>query len=411
MTCGIRRPAGQIRIGIPTIIQAGRRANQIYLHVQVGNVGLFDRHAQGVCRAVHAEALAAHQSRTPQRQQALGRVEWRLDEDFRHIAGLILFAVGDQGDFFLFHVSGWRPAASAHPARHLGAIGSAAVIEYRRGDAIGAAFRRLEGTASRLRAGFYRARLHDSLHFLPGAALVLPLQARRGQLDGAAGYGSAVEIGDDRVDAQRVATLHEHALAAEPNVEFRGMDQQQRAGRPGLPVHVHHGRFGGDAGWFGGTDPIEVKPQCMFAGCIRLGIEGLGCGVLFGPVAALVAPEDPPGGPLAEGEIVPARWAVVAGGGGHAPGHVRAGQCAAGVVAGGDIDRRKVAHEVWTLTGRRLHLELRPAEFLNLDSVSMPAPRALQGKLDTGVAKIHGVWQRDDQIEAAQPSDRGRSVE
>ena len=91
---------------IALVIGARRRAHQIHLDIQVGDMAFFNGHFQGSGAILDLEAFGIQDAAAVDCQQAFGRAEGRLDQDLGDIAGLVGFLVGDQGDLFLFDLPG-----------------------------------------------------------------------------------------------------------------------------------------------------------------------------------------------------------------------------------------------------------------------------------------------------------------
>ena len=264
---------------------------------------------QGVGWLIHAEALAVDHAFATQSQQSLGGHERRLHQDLSRVAGLVLLSIGYQLDVLLFHLVDGRALSPTHPTRDLSQIAATTPIGDGSADAIGAALRRLHATTHRLLFGSEDESLLVHLLLAPLALGVLPFQAHRAHFHGPVFYRFAIEIGDDDVNLDRIAKLHESALGAQAHVEIGGMHQQVRGGGPGLAVDVHHRGFRRNAGGLRRIDRLEVDAQVVSTRCVGYAFVGPDLGVVQLRLAP-PAEQAPPGDPDAEGEIVPVGWLV-----------------------------------------------------------------------------------------------------
>ena len=406
---------------------AAGRAEQVDLHVQVGNEPLRDRHFQGVGRPVQREAFGGGQPVPAQGEHPLGREEGRLHQDARAVAGPVVVAVRDQPHLLPRHAVVGPVAAAGHPARQLGPIAPAGSVGDLGGDAVGAAARRGEGAGSERAGGRARvgrglgvrgggahgAFLHLPLDLLPLAAALLPVDPRCPQGDLVSGDRGAVDVGHDRFDRQRLAPFDEVAAGAQAHVAVGRMHQQASVAAPGLEVHVGHrgGRVDADRGGRGARH--EVDAQVMRA-------VGAGSGAqhrasqLVVPVRA-AGEALPPRHPDAEGEVGPVRRRVGRAFGAHLPLHVGARQPPAGKVARRGRQHRVAAGHVQAAirpaADGRVHLELGPAELLDLDEVKVAVVPRCEGaadrlQIDPGRSQVDPSRQVELEVKAAQTAQR-----
>ena len=123
----------------------------------------------------------------------------------------------------------------------------------------------------------------------------------------------------------------------------------------------------------GGSPALEVDAQAVDARAVGAG----GHRLLALRRTPRPGPPAPPGHERPEGEVVAVRRAEVARRRGHAPAHVRAGERAPGVVGGAHRHRGAAPDEERPLARGGLHLELGPAELLDLEVVVvLPCRRA-----------------------------------
>ena len=203
---------------MPLAVEARRGTHQVHLDVDIGDVVLLDGHPQGVGRLIHVEAFADDQTIAAQREQALGGDERRLHQNLRRVAGLVLPLVGDQHRLLLLHLVDRGPLPTAHPASDLGQVGATLLVLDGSGDTVGTALRRLKGAAHRLVGRERSAYLLVRFLLLPGAFDEHPTQAHRSHLDSAARYRLAVQVGDDSVHDDGLASLDKGAPAAQAHV-------------------------------------------------------------------------------------------------------------------------------------------------------------------------------------------------
>ncbi len=119
----------------------------------------------------------------------------------------------------LLDLAGGRHLSAADPAGKLALVLAALVIGDQCGDAVGAAYRRLEGAGYRLVLRAQAAVLDIGFYFLPGAALVFPFQAGGPDFNRPVSHGVAVQVGDDKIHLERRAALDENTVAAQADVQ------------------------------------------------------------------------------------------------------------------------------------------------------------------------------------------------
>src|SRR5687767_11208694 len=90
--------------------------------------GFFDWHAQSMTGSIRAEPLALQNSRTAQSHHALCWKEWRLHQNLGCIACLVIFAVGNQLNFFFLDSPIRRPFPSRYPERQLAFVRASLIV-------------------------------------------------------------------------------------------------------------------------------------------------------------------------------------------------------------------------------------------------------------------------------------------
>ena len=242
-----------------------------------------------------------------------------MHQDFRRIAGLVARFVGDQCCLFLLDIARRRTLTAADPTGKLALVQALLVVANAGGDAIAAARVGGKFTTDRLHRRSDGAFLHINFFFAPLALAILPFQAHRLHSNLAVRKGVAIEIGDNRLDHQRLPLFDKGAVAADADIAVGWVDEQTGCRRPCLPVDIHHHAFGHDAvgaraGWFfttgGWGNAIKVHTQVVNAS--RVGATGVALGVAaaaIGPAVSDIAHiiEAPPRRPLAKGKVRPAR--------------------------------------------------------------------------------------------------------
>ena len=167
-------------------------------------------------------------SRASQRDHGLGRREGQLGEHPGGLSRLVLLLVGDQGDRLLLEPAVFRAFFSRDPERQLALVFSFLLI----GD---------DGAQQVRSAGEPREARRDGLlrrgHVFPGGNLLFlqpraffldPALPDTEELEGPALHELAIDVGDNRLDLQRLSFIDEGLLAAEPDIEVRRMYQDRR---------------------------------------------------------------------------------------------------------------------------------------------------------------------------------------
>jgi hypothetical protein len=405
---GVGGAAWELRIGL-AVGEARGAADEVDLDLDAWGEGGLDRDLERGRGGLHGEATRRDQALAAQAEHALGGGEGGDHEQLRGVTAGVVLLVGDQLDLLLLDVADGRLIAAGDPQGQLRLVAAALLVLDGGGDAVGAALLGGEAAALGGRGGALAAVLGVLRDLLPLVADLLPGQSFGAQQDLAAGDELAVDVGDDRVDVQRLALLHEQALALHADVEARGVDQQVDAGGPGLAVDVGDGGLGVDGGGLERVDLDEVDAQVVLAGGVGAAVVELRR--LTGRVRA--APhEAPPRAPAAEGEVVVTWRAVAARRGGDGPVGLGVGERAAGEVLRGDGEVGVAADEVRALAGAGLDLVLGPAKLLDLDGVAALLALHRAGdhlELELGVAEVRGLRQGQRQVEAAEGVDRARA--
>ena len=229
--------------------------------------------------SVDREALGVEDAAAADRQQAFGRAEGRLHQDLGHIAGLVGFLVGDQGDLFLLHLAGGRLLAAADPAGELALVQAPQLIGDRGGDAVGAAHRGLEGAGDRLSCASPPCR---SARPTSSSCQLPPLYFHSSRAACTSTGRSATGLPSRSVTIKSIfkrrAALDKVALAAQAHIQAGRVHQQGGGAGPGLAVDIHHGGFGQDADRAAARRPAsKSRLQVMLAGGIGLAGEGFDC--------------------------------------------------------------------------------------------------------------------------------------
>ena len=418
---GVGGARGRAVHRLALVVETRRRADDIHLQVEVGDVFFLNRQAEGGGGGFEAEALRGQDTAAVDGEEAFGGGKGRLHQDLGDIARLVGLFVGDEGEGFLFDAAGGLHLAAADPAGELALILAAQVVNDDGGDAVAAADGRLEGASDRLQSRTHLAGLDIRFFLAPASAAGHPLHAGGAHFDRPVGDGSAVNIGDDQLNLERRTALDKVALAAQANVEAGGMHQQRGRTAPRLAVDIHDGGAGDDAdrlaaGVVGG---IEIEAQIVDTGGVGLAAEGFGRPIAA-PTRTPAVVKPPPGLPGSEGEIRPIGRAVAGVGGGDLPGDISAGQGAAGVILRLDgqdghrtsgVRARAGAGKVGAgrfAAGR--DLKLRAAKLLDLKAVVELRGVQVAGDADgpqrhLRVAQVDGLRQLDDEVEAAQGVD------
>ena len=249
-----------------------------------------------------------------------------------------------------------------------------------------------------------------------------------GDRDRAAGHEVAVDVGDDRVVADRRPLLDERAIAAQADVVAGGVDEQVGARRPRLAVDVLHRGLRRHRARQVDVGAIEVDLEIVRPGAVGAARVLLVLGACAGRALEArrlevdhrrpgtngnVAGEPPPGLPDAERVRVPVGRLVRRLLGRHQPVDGRVGQRPAGVVLGVDGDRGRFAGEVRPARlGAGRHRELGAPELLDLELVHrrrLAGARERQREVHVGGAEVGAVGEVDREVEAAERIERCRS--
>src|SRR5690606_23915502 len=124
----------------------------------------------------------------------------------------VCFFIGDEGELFLLYLARGRTLAAADPAREAALITAALAVGDGGRNLVAAALVCFEAAANRFCGRSDGAFLYLGRFLAPTTLRVAPFQPRRFHLNGAAGDGVAVQIGDDDLYVQRLPALHEGAL-------------------------------------------------------------------------------------------------------------------------------------------------------------------------------------------------------
>ena len=273
------------------------------MHRDAGDHVVANGDLYGVGSSLDPHSPGLDDARAPQRDDGLGGGEGQLGEDSRGLSRPVFLAVGNQGDGFLFEAPVLGAFFSGHPERHLALVPAPFRIGDDRPQQVGAAGQggedRLDGLLARghLLAG-------DNFIFLqPGAFFLYPALADTEEFEGLPSEDLAVDVGDDRFDAQGLPLVDEGLLAAQADVAVRGVDKQRRRRAPALAVDVADARPGREGRGPRRLDRLEPEAEAVEAGIVGLAGKGFGLSLGTAKTSSEVPVKAPPGNPGSEDEV------------------------------------------------------------------------------------------------------------
>jgi hypothetical protein len=325
------------------------------------------------------------------------------DQDLGDVPVRVLLPVRDQGD--LLHGDpglSLGGGLSRDPDAQLALVGAALPVDHAGDDPMDAALARPERARDRILPGADVAGFRGFDDLLPPVPDSPPTQALGAQGDRASGHGLAVEVGDDRLDPQRLTALDEGPRSPEAHVQRRGVDEQVRRGRPSLPVHVLDAHADGHRGGPGNRRTLEVDAKAMLALAVCARVV-----VLRHPGGFALHGRSPPWCPGPEREVAAVRGCVGGGVRRHRPGRLRVGKASTRKVLGEDSHVGVASHEKRPLAGVGRDLELGPPELLDLEPVVMLSTLGLE--LHRCGPEVHGRGQGHAEVKAPEGADPCRS--
>ena len=275
---GIGRAGGELFIRFAIGPEAARGAGQVDLDGDPGNHVVTNRDLDGVGSAFDSHPAGLDNAGAPQRDDGLGGGEGQLGENPRGISRPVLLAVGNQGDGFLFKAPVLGALFAGHPEGELALVLSSLCIGENSPQQVAAAGKCGEDRLCGLFAGGHLL-AGDHLVFLqPLTFLLYPALADTEKLESFSSEDLAVDAGDYGVEAQRLAFIDKGRLAAQPDVDGRGVNQDGRVRTPALPVYIADTGAGGDGGGPWGSDRLEVDGEAVQAVIVGLAGEGFDSG-------------------------------------------------------------------------------------------------------------------------------------
>ncbi len=257
----VRRPRRGALDGCAVVVDPRCRAGHVDLHGHVRDQLVLDgdlEHGRAVGRLERRrrDDVVAQHGVVPAR-----RSERRLHEQFGGVARRVLLGVGDDRHVVAVDVAGRYGGGAADPAGELGAVAAAVVVDGGGGHAVLARDVRRH-RARRRCSGRHGGVARGGLDDLLGPLVVLEARFEPADLDREVPrHGVAVDVGEDRLDRQRVALLDEGAVAADADVAPGRVDEHVGRRGPRLAVDVED-RGGG----------LHVR-RLVFVGVVELHLE------------------------------------------------------------------------------------------------------------------------------------------
>ena len=125
--------------GFAALVGTSSRTHQVHLDMQIGDMGLLNRHLQGDGAILNSKTLTVKNAAAADRHQPFCRVKRRLHQDLGGIARLVGLLIRYQINRFLLDRSGGWLLSTAHPASELALVLAPLFIGYHRSDLVASA--------------------------------------------------------------------------------------------------------------------------------------------------------------------------------------------------------------------------------------------------------------------------------